>query len=98
MSKGFADYTPLTASRSLEEAGRCSKLGAFLTADEVQQYQMALRLGGIPCRTCEKDVTPARRCTDELQGPFTYSGKCARCPRFVLQAVTQVASEAESVG
>jgi hypothetical protein len=82
MSKGFADYTPLTIERPMALADRCAKKSSLLTVEEIEQYKMQLRLGGIPCRTCEKDIVPVNRCTDELQGPFTYVIKCMRCPRF----------------
>jgi hypothetical protein len=81
MSKGFADYTP-TTQRTMQEAEKCGKKGTLLTIEEIEQYKMQLRLGGVPCRTCEKDQVPVNRCNDPLQGPFTYIVKCTRCPRF----------------
>jgi len=95
MSKGFADYTPMSAYRPREEAERCGKLGSLLTVEEIARYKHQLMLGGVPCRTCEKDVVPVNRCTDELAGPFTYIVKCQRCPRFV--PVADIAQVAEPV-
>ncbi len=79
---GLADYTPIQTARSFEDARRCSKRGTALTSDEIEQYQQQLMIGGIPCRTCEKDAVPVNRCLDLIAGPFTYDGKCASCPRF----------------
>lgn len=95
---GLADYTPVAVARSFDLAERCSKLASLLTREEIEQYQFELRRGGIPCRTCEKDAVPVNRCSDPIQGPFTYLVKCSRCPRFVLGTVAEIAAVTETVG